>query len=248
LQPAAAAFDFILARMSAPHGGVQHAWRLGRVTAAGMIDDQAAMARAGLALYEATGDAAYLTHALRLVEAAEQSFADGQGGFYTTAADATDVPVVRPRTAADNATPAGNGLIAEVFARLYHLTGDPAWRQRTEAVLRAFSGELDQLSGMPTLLAAADLLEEGASVVIAGDPVAAEPLLRAALAAPDPAVVVLRAPTSDALPQEHPAFGKTAGSTGAAAYVCRGNVCGLPVTGADGLAATLRARGGVSPP
>ena len=51
------AFDFVLAQMGAPDGRVQHAWRLGRVTAAGLLDDQAAMARAALALFEATGDA-----------------------------------------------------------------------------------------------------------------------------------------------------------------------------------------------
>ena len=44
------AFDFVLAQMTAGHGGVEHAWRLGRVTAPGLIEDQAAMARAALAL------------------------------------------------------------------------------------------------------------------------------------------------------------------------------------------------------
>ena len=122
------AFDFVLAQMGAPDGRVQHAWRLGRVTAAGLLDDQAAMARAALALFEATGDAARLAQAERIVRATEEKFADGHGGFYTTADDATDVPLARPRTAADNATPAGAGIIAEVFARLFHLTGDAAWR------------------------------------------------------------------------------------------------------------------------
>ena len=46
--------DFVLAEMSGPDGRVQHAWRLGRVTAAGLLEDQAAMARASLALFEAT--------------------------------------------------------------------------------------------------------------------------------------------------------------------------------------------------
>ena len=55
---------------------------------------------------------------MRIAEAAVAHFADGAGGFFTTADDATDVPLARPRTAQDNATPAGNGLIAEVFARL----------------------------------------------------------------------------------------------------------------------------------
>jgi uncharacterized protein len=239
LDRAREAFDFILTHMTAPHGGVDHAWRLGRVTAPGLIEDQAAMARAALALHEATGEATYLTAAERLANAAQAAFADGHGGFYSTAADASDVPLTRPRTAADNATPAGNGMMAEVLGRLFHLTGDPGWRVRASAVLTAFAGQPDQLSGMPTLLAAADLLEEATSVVIAGE---FSPLLAAALAAPDPAVVVLRAADTSALPPDHPAFGKTAGPHGAAAYVCRRNVCGLPITDPSALSRALRTR------
>jgi uncharacterized protein len=239
LDRAREAFDFILTQMTAAHGGVEHAWRLGRVTAPGLIDDQAAMARAALALHEATGETTYLTTAERLANAAEEAFADGHGGFYTTAAGASDVPMTRPRTAADNAIPAGNGIMAEVLGRLYHLTGNPEWRSRTAAVLTAFAGQPDQLAGMPTLLAAADLLEEAATVVIAGDSPA---LLKAALGAPDPAIVVLRAANTNQLPPDHPAFGKTAGSLGAVAYVCRRNVCGLPITDPAALSQTLRTR------
>jgi uncharacterized protein YyaL (SSP411 family) len=236
--------DFILAEMSATDGRVQHAWRLGRVTAVGLLDDQASMACASLALYEATGDAQRLAQAVRLAKAAEAAFTDGQGGFYTTAADATDVPLARPRTAADNATPAGNGLLAEVFARLWHLTGDSDWRTRCQALLRAFTGNPDQLAAMPTLLAAADLLEEGATVVVAGQ--AEQPLVdaltRTALASPDPAVALLRAIRPDALPPSHPASGKWSGNEGAAAFVCRRSVCGLPVTDVASLAMQLKQR------
>ena len=238
------AFAFIVTQLAAPSGGVQHAWRLGRVTAAGMIDDQAAIARAALALHEATGKAGYLSDAVRIVAAAEAGFADGEGGFFTTAAGATDVPVSRPRTAADNATPAGNGLMAEVFARLFHLTGEPRWRVRTEAALRALTGHPEQLSGMPTLLAAADLLEEAACVVVAGetDSPSAPALVAAALALPDPAVVVLRVPNDQVLGPAHPAFGKIPAADGTVAYVCRRNVCGLPIDDGLALAAALRQR------
>jgi uncharacterized protein YyaL (SSP411 family) len=236
--------NFIMAEMSAPDGRVQHAWRLGRIAAAGLLDDQASMARASLALFEATGDERRMAQAIRLAEAACTGFSDGQGGFYTTAADATDVPLARPRTAADNATPASNGLLAEVFARLWHLTGDQAWRHGCEALLRAFTGNPDQLAAMPTLLGAADLLEEGASIVVAGDPAhpVARALAAAALASPDPAVVVLRVARPDALPDGHPASGKWAGAEGAAAYVCRRNVCGMPVTDSAALSIALKQR------
>ena len=244
LARAGEAADFVLAEMAGPEGRVQHAWRLGRVTAAGLLDDQAAMARGLLALFGATGEPGRLAAAVRLAEAAVAGFSDGAGGFFTTAADAADVPLTRPRTAADNATPAGVGVLAEVFARLWFVTGDAVWRERTEALLRAFSGNPDQFASMPTLLAAADLLEEGATVVIAGDPggALARELAGVALRAADPAAVVLRAPEPGALPAGHPAFGKAAGSEGAAAYVCRRNVCGLPVTEPDALAIVLAGR------
>jgi uncharacterized protein YyaL (SSP411 family) len=246
LERAIEAQDFILSEMSAPDGRVQHAWRLGRVTAAGLLDDQAAAARASLALFEATGEQRRLEDAIRLATAADAAFADGQGGFFTTAADALDVPLARPRTAADNATPAGNGLLAEVFSRLWHLTGDDRWREREEALLRAFTGNLDQLAAIPTLLSAADLLEEAATVVIVGDdrnPLA-RTLVGTALAAADPAVAVLRVPSPGSLRADHPAFGKSAGLDGAAAYVCRRNVCGLPIADPGALAAALSVRTG----
>jgi len=240
LARAAEAFDFVLERMGTADCRVQHALRLGRVAAAALLDDQAAMARAALALFEATGDAARLAQAQRLVAAAETFFADGHGGFYTTASDATDVPLARPRTAADNAVPSGAGVMADVYARLFHLTGDAVWRERTEGVLRAFAAEPDRLAGMPGLLSAADLLEESACVVVVGDPTdqRAHALTAAALGAADPAVAVLRASGADALPAGHPAFGKGPVGDLPAAYVCRRNVCGLPVTDA----ATLRAQ------
>ncbi len=237
------AFEFVLAQMGMPDGRVQHAWRLGRVTAAGLLDDQAAMARAALALFEATGNKARLAAAERIVRATEEKFADGHGGFYTTADDATDVPLARPRTAADNATPAGAGIIAEVFARLFHLTGDDAWRSRAAATLRAFT-DPERISGMPGVLAAADLLEEAATVVIAGDPAdpRAQALTATALRAPDPAVVVLRASQPDALPEGHAARGKGPVAGSPVAYLCRRNVCGLPMTDQEMLIRSLKAR------
>jgi len=244
LERAREAFAFIVATMAGPDGRLHHALRLGRISASGLLDDQAAMARAALALHESTGEGAFLRVAEHLVTVAEAVFADGHGGFYTTAADAMDVPMARPRTAQDNATPAANGLMAEVLARLFHLTGEAKWRERCEAAIRAFSGDLKSVSGMPSLLGAADLLEEAACVVVAGDPddPRARALLTAALAAPDPAVVVVRAPSTSALPPAHPAHGKAATAVGPAAYLCRRSVCGLPISDAGTLVGMLRGR------
>ena len=250
LARAAAAYGFIRAGMTAPDGRIQHVWRLGRITAAGLLDDQASMARAALALFEATGEKSYLADAIALADCVEQWFGADSSGYFTTAADAADLPFgpgARPRSAGDNVTPSGNGLMAEVFSRLHHLTGAPHWRQRAEKILRAFGGLGDRLSACPTLLAAADLLEEGAVVVVTGPPGtdAARSLCDAVLTAPDPAACLLRAGSADALPPLHPAHGKPAPADGGnAAYVCRAGVCGLPVTDPAALAVQLRARQG----
>ena len=235
------AFDAVRRDLATADGRVAHAFRLGRIGAAGLLDDQAAMARAALALFEATGAAARRDQAIALAEAALAWFGDGAGGVFQSASDAADVPLARPRTAADNATPAGAGLLAEVFARLWHLTGEDRWRSRAEALARAFFSVPEQAAAMPGLLAAIDLLENAATVVVAGPE--EHPLTRhlcaAALTAPDPAIVLLRAPEAAALPGAHPAFGKAPGPAGAAAYVCRRGVCGLPLSDAAALRSAL---------
>ncbi|HEY1410935.1 MAG TPA: thioredoxin domain-containing protein, partial [Rhodopila sp.] len=109
-----------------------------------------------------------------------------------------------------------------------------------EAVLTAFGGQADQLAGMPTLLAAADMLSEAASVVVVGNHPHA--LIDAGLRTPDPAAVVLRATDMSALPAAHPAYGKTSGADDATAYVCRRQVCGLPIRDAAMLSGALRTR------
>jgi uncharacterized protein YyaL (SSP411 family) len=216
-----------------------------------MLEDQAATARAAIALYEATGNMARLDQARAIVEAAFGAFGDADGSFLMTATDATDVPLTRLRVATESATPSGTGMMAEVFARLWHLTGEPVWRDRASALISAFSGAGEQASGeqfgaMPTLLAASGLLEAGGSIVIVGgtDPGLAARLAAVARAASDPSICVVELEPGGAVGRRHPASDKTAGTAGAAAYICRGGVCGLPVNAEADLADLLRRSGG----
>jgi uncharacterized protein YyaL (SSP411 family) len=229
---AAAAFDFIVQTMGQPDARIAHAYRAGTTSAQGLLEDQAGMIRAALALYEATSDAAYLEQALKMLAATEAAFGDGAGAFYMAAADASDV-ILRSRNVTDGPTPSGIGLMAENYARLYHLTGEAAYRIKAEAVLAAYGGRRDMLAGSPALLAAADLLENATCIVVIGG---METMSQLALAAPDPAVVVLSMDNSSTLPATHPAHGKTAPG----AYVCRGGTCSLPVTTPEALHAQLR--------
>ena len=242
LTEAETTYRAIMTNLADHDGRVAHAWRAGEIFAAGLLDDQAAMARAALALFEVTGDPAYRADAERLAEVALHWFGDGAGAYYATAADATDIPLgadIRPRIVADNATPSGNGLMAEVFARLYHLTGAIPWRERAEALLAAFSGREEMLQACPTLLAAATLLAEGGTIIVTGRPddPARAALLNVARANPDPTLSVLAIGPETALSPDHPAFGKAADK--AAAMLCRRQTCGLPVTTPAALSALM---------
>ncbi len=240
LEEAVQKYDFVMAKLGTADGRINHAYRLGKISAAGLIEDQAAMIRAALALYEATGQAARLAQALRILAAAEKFFGDGEGAFFTAASDAADLPAgegFRTRNVSDGPTPSGIGLMAENYARLYHLTGGAEFRVKAEAVLAAYGGQTAALAGSPVLLAAADTLANAACVVVSGAGDLTE-LRQAALGAADPAVVTLTVGDGGTLPPEHPAFGKA--SVEPAAFVCRGNTCALPVATPEALDGLLR--------
>jgi uncharacterized protein YyaL (SSP411 family) len=238
---ARAAFEFV-ATLRAGDGRLLHAWREGRPGARALLDDYASMARAPLALFEASGEPADLEAARRLASEALDLFGDGAGGVFLTAKDASDVPGARPRHAQDGATPSGVGLLAEVFVRLWHLTDEARWREAAENLIRAFSGAPEGLGASPLLLMSADMLERGGSIVIDGplDDPRARDLAAVALRAPDPSLTVLR--LDRRLWPEGPPRGDLPAASAPSAMLCQGQTCSLPVTTPEALAALLRER------
>jgi uncharacterized protein YyaL (SSP411 family) len=242
LATARAAFDFIMAKLRGPDGRLLHAWREGHPGARALLDDYAAMARAALGLFEASGEPADLEAARRLASEAIDLFGDGDGGFYLTARDAADVPGARPRQTHDGATPSGIGLLAEAFVRLWHLTDEARWGEAAEGLVRAVSGAPERLGGSPLTLMSAEMLARGGSVVVDGplDDPAAQALATVALRAPDPSLTVLRldrrlwpdgSPRADLPRADKPI-----------AMLCRGQICSLPVTTPEALARLLGER------
>ena len=240
------AFDFIDRNMTAD-GRLLHSWRAGRAAHPATLDDYAGICRAALALYETTGDRRFLDRVPVWLDIVERHYRDAKGGGYFFAADFVDDLITRPKTIHDGATPTGNAMLVEVFARLYYLTGEIAYRDRAEAQIAAFSGELPQTAQInPTLLNANELLHRATQIVICGDQdddrVAA--FTRAAYGASLPDRVVQFVAAGTVLPKDHPAHGKGPVEGEAAVYVCRGPVCSLPLTDPDALAAELAATPG----
>jgi len=239
---AARAFAYVRDRMAGPDGRLLHSRRLGRARHRAMLDDLANMARAALALFEATGEGAYLDRARGWADEADRHHRDPAGGGYFLAADDAERLIVRTKSAADAATPSGNGTMTGVLARLWHLTGEASYRDAADGLASAFAGEVARnFFPLATLLTGTELLYGAVQVVVVGDP--ADPASRALrravldLALPD-RVLVSVTPGAD-LPPGHPAAGKGMVGGRPAAYVCRGMACAPPATTPAELASLL---------
>ncbi len=238
---AARAFDFVRSHMTRDDRLV-HSWRAGRMLDLGFADDYAQMTNAALALFQHTGQASYLEQAERWIAALDADHLDAEhGGYFQPPASASDV-LVRTKTAQDGPTPAANGTLVSVFARLFHLTGENRYRERAEQLLEVFAGEMKSNPAVhAALLGGALLLERPVQIVLIGEPRTAglEALREMALAAPMPGTVVLALAPGTALPIGHPAHGKDQQDSQPTAYVCPGQTCRLPVTNPAELASLL---------
>ena len=231
LERAEAAFAFVCRNM-ASGDRLAHSWRAGRRLELAFLDDYAQMAAAALALFEHTATPEYLQRATEWIARLDADYLDPAGGYYQVAAAATDV-LVRPKNAQDGPTPAGNGTLVGVLARLHALTGEDQYRTRAEQVVEAFSGEARRNPAVhAALLSSYGLLADPVQVVVMGatDDPALTHLRRTALGAPAPDLIVLTVPPGAGLAANHPAAGKELIDGRATAYVCVGRTCLPPVT------------------
>ncbi|WP_225308453.1 thioredoxin domain-containing protein [Hypericibacter terrae] len=235
------AFAFVTQDMT-KDGRLRHSYRAGRLQHPATLDDYANNARAALRLHEATGDPSYIAQIEAWLEILDRHYWEKTGGGYFFAADDTTDLVQRPRNAHDNAVPSGNGTMVAVLAKLHYLTGKPAYRDRAEAVVGAFAGEIERnFFPLATLLNANDLLQNAVQVVLVGDAnaPAMQAMRRAVHGVSLPNLVLQSVAAGTALPAGHPAAGKSAPAGQVAAFVCRGQTCSLPFTDPERLQAAL---------
>ena len=205
--------------------------------AAGVAEDYGDLADGLLVLHQATGDAQWLAAAGELLDTALTHFADGSGGFYDTADDAERL-VRRPRDPTDNATPSGSSALINALIAYSALTGSTAHRSAAEDALRQVSEiGVAQPRFFGWALSAAEAIVDGpVQIAVVGEAGHGPLAATAWRLRPPGAVVVSGAPDTAHVPllADRPLV---AGK--AAAYVCRGMVCDLPVTDADALQAQL---------
>jgi uncharacterized protein len=239
LDMAERAFAFI-ARAMTRGDRLGHSWRKGQLKFPGLASDFAAMIRAALALYEATGRQNYLDQALSWQRALDRDYENSEtGAYYLTAADAEGL-VIRPAATTDEATPNHNAVAAQNLIRLALLTGDDGWREKADRLIAAIAPEaLGNLYMHMALFNAIDLRLRAAEIVVTGEGGDAEALLAAARALPPLDRIVFHARSAAALPASHPAQAQIRAAAGPQAFVCVGETCSLPVTDPAGLMQAL---------
>jgi uncharacterized protein YyaL (SSP411 family) len=225
------AFAFVTSHM-ANGPRLAHSYRDGKSVFPGLATDYAAMIKAALALHAATLAPAYLDQAQSLAATLRRHHWDAENPGYFLSADDAEALIIRPRADQDEATPSANALMAANLVRLWHLTGEDAYRDDADDLISASAPSVAaNLFGGAGLLNGLDLRLNAIDVVLVrprGTDAAS--LLATVRAGLTPNIILSVHEEAVPLPPGQPAAGKTAIGGRVTAYVCRGETCSLPVS------------------
>jgi uncharacterized protein len=247
---AARAYDFIVAKCEfhdmEGQRRLAHSWRADVLVSPGLALDHAAMIGAALALHEArnwrppsSSRRDYLADAVGWAEALEIYHRDSETGLLRMGArDARDL-ILRLSPTADDAIPNAHGVYLSALVRLAAQTGDDQWRARADALFAAltpaieanFFGHLACLNALDTRLRAKTIVTIGPE---------RQELLKVALRFPFFDRIVVDADGSRSHSVVETAQWEAVSDRNAAAFVCAGETCSLPVWNEEELRATLR--------
>ena len=209
-------------------------WRAGRADHMPTLDDFGPLIAACLESLQWDFDIKRLEWAGKLANEVIDRFQHpATGVLYLTGHDHERL-VTRPRSQADEATPAGGGLALIGLLRLGHLTANEAWLGAAEKALAVAGPELRRQPTIhATWLRALVELHEPADQVLVGGPEIHR--WNGVPVSPRQCIYRLTGP-ADGLPD---ILARVAGSTRPIAIVCRGTTCLAPVHEPDELARIL---------
>ena len=236
------AFKFIVDKLG-DGDQLYHAYRAGKRQHPAFADGYANMARAALALWEATGEQTYLDRATRWTKVLDDQFWDlVQGGYvYSRNPDAPEQ--VRTRNAFDTATPAANAIMIGVHGRLFYTTVNQTHAERANSLIQAFAGDVaTHHLQMGSYLNNFEFCTSCLEIVVFGPKGDAktQELVNAVLGKSLPNRLLIQVAPGESLPAGHPAEGKTMEDGLPTAYVCGGSLCSPPVTNAAVLSHVLQ--------
>ena len=242
IEMARRAFNFVVQKLGNGNE-LFHTYCAGKSQYAAFSDDYANMARAALTLWEATGEKTYLEWAKTWTRELDENYWDLAMSGYAFSVGRDEPISVRIRTAFDNQTPSANGIMIEVLARLFFITGEQTYSDRVSALVTAFAGDVGQAYlQMPTYLNSFEFCAAAIQIVIVGHnkDSRTHDLINAVHGRSVPNRVLRIVSPEDPLPEGHPAFGKTMQNGQPTAYICQGRTCSSPVTSAVQLSQILQ--------
>ncbi len=236
--------DFLCTHLR-PGGQLKRSWKDGRARIPAFLEDFAALGNALLSVHAATLQPRWLDTTRTLVDEMLARFWDeDQGTVFDTPVDGERL-ILRPRDPMDNATPSGSSLAAELLLRAGHLFDDRGLEERALSIFRGDRSALERYGpAFGRMLSALDRsLAPPLEIAIVGprDSAATRDLVQAAHAHSHRNATVAGFDPDDGAPATPLLEGRTMVEGRAAAYVCRGYACRLPVSEPEALAAEIAA-------
>ncbi len=222
--------------------GLQHIHAGGAARVPAFLDDYAFFGRACLDLFAADPAGAHLETAIFCADRLLAEFCDQDaGGFFFTASTGEKL-VARTCDLHDGAVPSGNSVAAELLLRLWTLTGEERYRAAGEAVLERFLPEAAARPyGAAWIVTVAARYRRGLkTVVVVGEESARRRLAQAARLVFDPGSTVIALDDADDASPAPALRGKKPPPEGAAAYICEGTTCTMPIVEERELRRALR--------
>jgi uncharacterized protein YyaL (SSP411 family) len=241
---------FLLSELVHGNGRLLHTWKrrpeqgegAGKARLNGYLEDYAYLVASLLELYQTTFAPRWFTAAQRLADTMIEHFQAPEGGFFDTSDD-HEALITRPRDLQDNAAPSGNAMASTALLKLAGLTGDTRYADLAQQSLAHMQSVIGRypLSFGQWLQTLSFALSRPREIAIVGDPEAADTqaLLRVVQKGYRPFQVVALAASSPQPPAVPLVQDRGLVDGRAAAYVCRGFVCQMPVTEPDELGAQL---------
>jgi uncharacterized protein YyaL (SSP411 family) len=227
LDLAGRAYRFVSETMSRD-GRLGHSFRAGSLVHPGFALDHAAMMRAALALFEATGIPGYRDDAQRWRDVLIRDYLVADAGRLAMTAKDADRLAVRPQPTHDDAVPNANGVFAEALVRMAQITGADEDRELADTAMTSLvSLARTAPVGHTSVLNALDLHLRGLTILVVGENPAdlREAALR--LSYLERSVSIPAGP--DQLGNRHPAKTQVGPDHAPQALVCAGMQCSLPV-------------------
>jgi uncharacterized protein len=237
LEAARRCADFVLAEMRDADGRLLRSYKDGEARLNGYLEDHAFLLEALLTLYESTFEPRWFEAAEALANTTIARFGDPQrGGFFSTSEDHEEL-IARRKEVGDHPIPSGNSSMALSLLRLEALTGERAYGEQAEGVLRLFAKAAPrQPDTFAHLLRALDFhLAPTKEVALVGDDLTE--LTAVVRSEYRPHLVLAGGPEDSKSPpllRDRPAQGNKP-----TAYVCESFTCRTPVTNPKHLAGLL---------